>query len=183
MVKNLLTFPGSIPGWGRYSGEGNGHPLQYSCLENPMDRGAWWATVHSLLLSIAHSSPSSESWNYSLFACFLPSGRHAPSGALAWKTFRFLCWFLEGTSHCWPWLACLVGPRLSPSPGSPTFSSYSVTQEVGGCPPQLSVSLEMPLDSQDASSGSGPAWGHTGGDMAALAFVMGFHNISCKIWH
>ena len=33
--------PGSIPGLGRSSGEGNGNPLQYSCLENPMDRGAW----------------------------------------------------------------------------------------------------------------------------------------------
>ena len=33
-------------GWGRSSGEGNGNPLQYSCLENPMDRGVWWATVH-----------------------------------------------------------------------------------------------------------------------------------------
>ena len=32
---------GSIPGLGRFSGEGNGNPLQYSCLENPMDRGAW----------------------------------------------------------------------------------------------------------------------------------------------
>ena len=37
---------GSIPGSGRPSGEGNGNPLQYSCLENPMDRGAWWAKVH-----------------------------------------------------------------------------------------------------------------------------------------
>ena len=37
---------GSIPGSGRFPGEGNGHPLQYSCLENPMDRGAWWAAVH-----------------------------------------------------------------------------------------------------------------------------------------
>ena len=36
----------SIPELGRSSGEGNGNPLQYSCLENPMDRGAWWATVH-----------------------------------------------------------------------------------------------------------------------------------------
>ena len=34
--------PGSIPGSGRAPGEGNGYPLQYSCLENPMDRGAWW---------------------------------------------------------------------------------------------------------------------------------------------
>ena len=37
---------GSIPGSGRSPGEGNGYPLQYSCLENPMDRGAWWAIVH-----------------------------------------------------------------------------------------------------------------------------------------
>ena len=40
--------PGSIPGWERYPGEGNGDPLQYSCLENPMDRGAWQATVHGV---------------------------------------------------------------------------------------------------------------------------------------
>ena len=38
--------PGSIPGLGRSPGEGNGNPIQYSCLENPMDRGAWWPTVH-----------------------------------------------------------------------------------------------------------------------------------------
>ena len=37
---------GSIPGSGRSPGEGNGYPLQHSCLEHPMDRGAWWATVH-----------------------------------------------------------------------------------------------------------------------------------------
>ena len=42
---------GSIPGLGRSPGEGNGNPLQYSCLENPMDRGAWWATVHGVTKS------------------------------------------------------------------------------------------------------------------------------------
>ena len=41
----------SIPGSGRSPGEGNGNPLQYSCLENPMDRGAWKATVHGVLKS------------------------------------------------------------------------------------------------------------------------------------
>ena len=41
---------GSISGSGR-SGEGNGNPLQYCCLENPMDRGAWWATVHRVAKS------------------------------------------------------------------------------------------------------------------------------------
>ena len=39
---------GSVPGWGRSSGGRNGNPLQYSCLENPMDRGAWLVTVHSV---------------------------------------------------------------------------------------------------------------------------------------
>ena len=42
---------GSIPGSGQSPGEGNGNPLQYSCLENCMDRGAWWATVHGVTKS------------------------------------------------------------------------------------------------------------------------------------
>ena len=52
VVKNLpanagdIRDVGSIPGLGRSPGGGHGHPLQYSCLENPMDREAWWATVH-----------------------------------------------------------------------------------------------------------------------------------------
>ena len=41
----------SIPGLGRSPGEGHGNPLQYSCLENPMDRGAWWDTVHGVAKS------------------------------------------------------------------------------------------------------------------------------------
>ena len=53
-VKNLLASAGdirdvdSIPGLGRSPGEGHGNLLQYSCLENPMDRGAWWAEVHGV---------------------------------------------------------------------------------------------------------------------------------------
>ena len=43
--------PDSIPGSGRSHGEGNGNPPQYSCLENPLDRGAWWATVHGVTKS------------------------------------------------------------------------------------------------------------------------------------
>ena len=48
MVKNLPANAGdagSIPGSGSSPGEGNSNPLQYSCLESPMDRGAWWAAV------------------------------------------------------------------------------------------------------------------------------------------
>ena len=66
LVTSLLGFPGgsevkasacnagdlgSIPGLGRSPGEGNGTLLQYSCLENPMDGGAWWATVHGVAKS------------------------------------------------------------------------------------------------------------------------------------
>ena len=43
--------PGSIPWSGRSPGEGNGNPLQYSCLENSMDGGAWWAIVHGVTKS------------------------------------------------------------------------------------------------------------------------------------
>ena len=49
--KNLLANArdvGSIPGSGKFPGEGNGNQLQYSCLGNPMDSGAWWATVHEV---------------------------------------------------------------------------------------------------------------------------------------
>ena len=49
MAKNLVCNAGnliSIPGLGRVPGLGDSNPLQYSCLENPMDRAAWWATVH-----------------------------------------------------------------------------------------------------------------------------------------
>ena len=54
MVKNPPVIAGDardtglIPGSGRYPGEGNGYPLQYSGLENSVDRGAWWATVHEV---------------------------------------------------------------------------------------------------------------------------------------
>ena len=43
--------PGLIPGSERSSGEGNGNPLQYFCLENPMNRGAWWTIVHRVTRS------------------------------------------------------------------------------------------------------------------------------------
>ena len=57
VVKNLpanagdIRDAGSIAGLGRSPGGRNGNPLKYSCLENPMDRGAWWATVHRVAMS------------------------------------------------------------------------------------------------------------------------------------
>ena len=57
--------PGSIPGSGRSSSERNGDPFQYSCLENPMDREVWWATVHgvSLVAQMVKNPPAmQETW-------------------------------------------------------------------------------------------------------------------------
>ena len=57
VVKNTLANAGDIgdsvliPGSGKSPGEVNGNPLHYSCLENPMDRGAWWAIVHGVIKS------------------------------------------------------------------------------------------------------------------------------------
>ena len=51
VIKNPPANAGdvaSIPGWGRSPGEGNGNPLQYSCLGDPTDRGTWWVTVHGV---------------------------------------------------------------------------------------------------------------------------------------
>ena len=48
LAKSPPANAGLIPGSGRSPGGGNGNPLQYSCLKNPMDRGAWWATVHGV---------------------------------------------------------------------------------------------------------------------------------------
>ena len=56
---------GSIPGLGRSPGEGNGNPLQYSCLENPMDGGSWWATVHGVAKSRTRLSDFTHSLTHS----------------------------------------------------------------------------------------------------------------------
>ena len=52
-MKLLMRFVGHFIQWG---GEGNGTPLQYSCLENPMDGGAWWAAVHGVAKSLTRIS-------------------------------------------------------------------------------------------------------------------------------
>ena len=70
MVKNLPTTTGdirdasSIPGLGRSPGGGNGNPLQYSYLENPVDRGAWQATVHGVAKSRTRLSDLARSHAY-----------------------------------------------------------------------------------------------------------------------
>ena len=86
MVKNPPARAGdmgSIPGLGRFPREGNGNPLQYSCLENPMDRGAWRASVHgvtksrkrlsdfthTLTCAGAHGVKMGYSWSFPMHIC------------------------------------------------------------------------------------------------------------------
>ena len=57
--------PSSIPESGRSPGEGNGTPLQYSCLENPMDGGAWWATVQGVAKSRTRQSDFTSTFSLS----------------------------------------------------------------------------------------------------------------------
>ena len=74
MVKNMpanaedTREAGSIPRWRRFPGEGNGNPLKYSSLENPKDRGAWWAIVHRVAKSWTRLKRLSiHGWIYILF--------------------------------------------------------------------------------------------------------------------
>ena len=73
---------GLIPGSGRSPGEGNGTPLQYSCLENPMDGGAWWATVHMVA--------KSQTW----LSGFTSLIGNAFVSALPMRGLFMLCWRL-----------------------------------------------------------------------------------------
>ena len=73
MVKNLPVKAGDtglIPGSGRYPGGGNGNPLQYSCLENSMDRGAWQAIVHGVTKSLTQLSNGAHMHYKHLIFCY-----------------------------------------------------------------------------------------------------------------
>ena len=62
--------PGSIPGLGRAPGVGSGNPLQYSCLENPMDRGAWWATLYGVAKELDMTELASATKSHGLSSNF-----------------------------------------------------------------------------------------------------------------
>ena len=79
---------GSIPGSGRSPAERNGNPLQYSCVENPMDGGTWWATIHGVtksrtwLSDFTHSltHDPSKQFNDSKTPCAIPQYQHRARG-------------------------------------------------------------------------------------------------------
>ena len=114
-VKNLSAMQ-EIPGSRRSPGEGNGNPFQYSCLENSMDRGAWWATVHGVTKSRTRPTdshtqtklkglPSSRCWQNKAPTHFVACRRlHDPSAHLAIAasspvTYPQVCSHLQVSSH------------------------------------------------------------------------------------
>ena len=83
MIKNPPTNAGdirdmgSVPGLGISPGGGHGNPLQYSCLENPIDRGSWWATVHRVAKSqtqLKQLSTHAQTYGNSEYLYLVPSG-------------------------------------------------------------------------------------------------------------
>ena len=72
---------GSVPGSGRSPGEGNGTPLQYSCLENPMDGGAWWAAVHGVAKTQTRLSDFTSTFQFHA----LEKEMATHSSVLAWR--------------------------------------------------------------------------------------------------
>ena len=81
--------PGSIPGMGRSPGEGNGNPLQYSHLENPMNGGAWWATICGVAKSQTQLS------DFIFFLSFLPLS----NSAMPLSIFKVISIFLFTVVH------------------------------------------------------------------------------------
>ena len=80
-IWNILICLGLIPGLGRSSGKGNGYLLQYSCLENSMDGGAWWATVHG----VARSRTRLSNFDFTFHFHALEKEMATRSSVLAWR--------------------------------------------------------------------------------------------------
>ena len=81
---------GLIPGLGRFPGEGNGNPLQYSCLENPMGGGAWWATVHGVTKSQTRLSDFTFTFTLHITSLVAQMVKRLPA---VWETWvQYLGW-------------------------------------------------------------------------------------------
>ena len=94
--------PGLIPGSGRSPGEGNGNPLQYSCLENPMDGGAWLATVHGVAKSWTRLSDFTHRWPKYWSFNFNISLSSEYSGLISFRIDRFDLLAVQGSLRSSP---------------------------------------------------------------------------------
>ena len=90
MVKNL-------PGSGRSPGEGNGNPLQYSCVENPMDRDAWWATVHA----VAKNWTQLSNLHFTFTPCKSLKQSENSASRTFWNVDQGLSWLKTSENTSW----------------------------------------------------------------------------------
>ena len=116
-------YLGSIPRLGRSPGEGKGNPLQYSCLENPIDRGTWWATIHGVARR-GHNVVTKAPYFIWLFLLFTLCAFSAP-GACSWTQYTVLpCVFTlllpmsvsDFPCFWWSWEASLVSQTVKRLP-------------------------------------------------------------------
>ena len=151
MVKNLpanagdARDPDSIPGLGRSRGGGHGNPLQYSCLENPMQRGDWWATVPGVT--------KSQTWlRYWAHTSALLEGQE-DKGSMILMRWRKLLWPIYGrpNERCWRPKGCIkplsICSTPSPAHPSPQISPKPRTLNIH---PHLTHNFTLPLTSQAA---------------------------------
>ena len=104
--------PISIHGWGISPGEGNGNLLQYSCLENPRDGGAWWVTVHGVARSWTRLSDFTFTFTVSSYLCNSAS-KEVESSAQLEQILYWLLWGSRKTDH-------QIGQHPPPDPVTPT---------------------------------------------------------------
>ena len=130
-VGDLGSILRSDPWVKKFPGEGNGNPLQYSCLENPMDEGAWWAAVHGVTKSQTRLSGFTFTFHF-----------HALEKEMATHS-SVLAWRIPGTGGAW--LAAVYGvaqsrtrlKRLSSS--SSVYTLVPVSRFVTFPPPRIAV--------------------------------------------
>ena len=144
--------PGSMPGLGRSPGEGNGNPLQYSCLENSMDGGAWWATVHGVTKSQTWLSDFTHFTSCDLtqmcllvyYQIFLVECLWFPSYRTKWHPTPVL---LPGKSHGWRSLVgCSPWDREESDTTKQLPFHFSLSCIGGGNGNPLQCCLENPRD-------------------------------------
>ena len=101
---------GSVPGLGRSPGGGHGNPLQYSCLENPMHRGAWWATAHRSQLDMTEATERIHTQVFSpiLWVAFL----HCIDSVIL-STFLI---FMKSNVSMFSFVLCLIQGQEDPQP-------------------------------------------------------------------